>query len=121
MRTGLPEIILTKILDTPEGPRLNDQRLPVSSAGGVDPRWRRDGREILYLAPDGTIMAVAVTIAGSAVTLGKPTPLFQVPADAGGWGSSWVPAADHSKFVVVEAPHATSQRFRVLTNWRAGR
>ena len=39
-------------------------------------------------------MAVAVTVAGSAVTLGKPTPLFHLPADAGGWGSNWSADAD---------------------------
>src|SRR5262249_21779176 len=30
----------------------------VSSAGGSEPRWRRDGKELFYLAPDGKLMAV---------------------------------------------------------------
>ena len=32
----------------------------VSSGGGVQPQWRADGRELFYLAPDGSIMSVPV-------------------------------------------------------------
>ena len=34
------------------------ERHQISSRGGIGPRWRRDGRELVYLAPDGTIMSV---------------------------------------------------------------
>jgi hypothetical protein len=30
------------------------------NAGGAQPRWRRAGRELLYLAPDHKLMAVEV-------------------------------------------------------------
>jgi Tol biopolymer transport system component len=33
----------------------------VSRGGGAAPRWRGDGRELFYLAPDGKMMAVEVT------------------------------------------------------------
>ena len=32
----------------------------VSSGGGVQPQWRADGRELFYLAPDGSMMSVRV-------------------------------------------------------------
>lgn len=35
--------------------------------------------------PDATLMAVGVMLEGEAVKLGKPTPVFKLPADAGGW------------------------------------
>jgi eukaryotic-like serine/threonine-protein kinase len=35
-----------------------DQKRQISTAGGVQPRWRRDDRELYYLAPDGAMMAV---------------------------------------------------------------
>ena len=117
-RAGRSELVLARLLDDGGRMRLTDQRIPISSAGGVDPSWRRDGREILYLAPDGTVMAVAVTMAGDAISLGKPTPLFRVLADAGGAGSSWAANADHSRFVAVDSVHGNSQTFRVLTDWR---
>jgi len=32
----------------------------VSSDGGSQPRWRRDGKELFYMTPDGALMAVTV-------------------------------------------------------------
>ena len=60
-------------------------------------------------------MAVAVTRIGDGLTLGKPTPLFRLPADAGGLASALSANADHSKFVVADAPNAEGQTFRVMT------
>jgi Tol biopolymer transport system component len=120
-RSGRSEVVLGRAMGEGQKLRVSEQRLSVSSAGGTDPEWRRDGREIVYLGPDATLMAVSVITTGGEVALGKPSPLFKVPADAGGFGSSWAPAADHSKFVVVEAPQAAKQRFRLLTNWSAGK
>ena len=114
--TGRYEVVLARLLKDKTTYRLG-QRVAVSAAGGIDPAWRHDGREMIYQAPDTTLMAVSVTIDGEAVTLGKPTPLFKLPADAGGWGSNWAASGDFSRFVVVEAPHATHQRFRLLTDW----
>ena len=44
------------VRDFPTGNR----KWQVSSRGGWLPHWRRDGRELFYLAPDGTLMATAV-------------------------------------------------------------
>jgi Tol biopolymer transport system component len=51
----------------------------VSSAGGIQVRWRRDGRELYYVAPDGLLMAVSVAVSadGKSVNLGVPVSLFQ--------------------------------------------
>ena len=51
----------------------------VSSSGGTQPRWRRDGRELYYLAPDGRLVAVPIIVSpdGKTLKLGVPTPLFQ--------------------------------------------
>jgi hypothetical protein len=32
----------------------------ISSGGGFEPRWRRDGKELYYLHPDGKMMAVDI-------------------------------------------------------------
>ena len=47
----------------------------VSRGGGEEPRWRRDGKELFYLAPGGTLMAVEVKI-GIGFEAGSPTALF---------------------------------------------
>ncbi len=49
----------------------------VSRGGGTEPRWRADGKEIFYIAPNGMLMAVSVNSAGAFVT-GTPAPLFQI-------------------------------------------
>jgi Tol biopolymer transport system component len=51
-------------------------RTPVSTGGGVAPRWRADGKEIYFIAPDGSMMAAAVTMAGAAFDVAAPVRLF---------------------------------------------
>jgi serine/threonine protein kinase len=48
----------------------------VSSAGGEQPKWRSDGKELFYLAADGKIMAAPVTT-GANFDAGTPVALFQ--------------------------------------------
>jgi len=48
----------------------------VSSAGGQEPRWRQDGKELFYLSAEGKMMAVAVT-PGAGFKAGSPVALFQ--------------------------------------------
>jgi serine/threonine-protein kinase len=50
----------------------------VSTAGGEFPRWQRDGRELFYRAPNGSIMGVRVTL-GSAMSLSAPRPVVASP------------------------------------------
>ncbi len=47
----------------------------IPTNGGSEPHWRRDGRELYYLAPDGKLMAVEVKT-GSAFQAGVPRALF---------------------------------------------
>ncbi len=56
--SGLSEIY---VISFP--PTLNGGRWMVSRGGGVQPRWRRDGRELFYISPDWTMMAVPVSTA----------------------------------------------------------
>jgi Tol biopolymer transport system component len=49
----------------------------VSAAGGNQPRWRKDGREIYYVAPDGKMMAAGVEFSEDNAKVGAPVALFQ--------------------------------------------
>jgi Tol biopolymer transport system component len=53
-------------------------RTRVSTNGGAQVRWRRDGKELFYIALDDRLMAVPVQLASSAPTFeaGSPVPLF---------------------------------------------
>jgi Tol biopolymer transport system component len=57
-------------------PAVNEGKWQVSTNGGLEARWRRDGRELFYLGLDGTIMAVEVA-PGEAFDAGPPTALFK--------------------------------------------
>jgi eukaryotic-like serine/threonine-protein kinase len=90
----------------------------ISRGGGTAPRWRRDGRELFYLAADGKMMAVAVKASASAeLTTGTPTPLFQTPP-ATIVGDV---AADGTRFLLVTpVGQSASTPFTVLLNWTNG-
>ena len=47
----------------------------VSSSGGSNPRWQRDGKELFYLTPDRTLAAVEVK-PGSTLEMGAARTLF---------------------------------------------
>jgi Tol biopolymer transport system component len=53
------------------------QKWPISTEGGRDPVWSRDGRELYYYSLDGKIMTVAVK-AGPQIQFGVPKALFKV-------------------------------------------
>jgi hypothetical protein len=63
-----------------------DDRQQVSTTGGGDPRWRRDGRELFYVADDRRLMAVRVE-PGKAFEHGDAVPLFDT-----GMPPSWYEA-----------------------------
>jgi Tol biopolymer transport system component len=58
----------------------------VSAAGGMQPRWRRDGRELFYVAPDTRLMAVTLHPApdGDLLQAGTPVALFPTRLVSGG-------------------------------------
>ncbi|MFN8587105.1 MAG: protein kinase [Candidatus Eisenbacteria bacterium] len=70
MSGNLPQVF---VMDYP-GLR---SRWQASQAGGVAPRWSRDGRELLYLDLDEQLLSVGVTASGGSLTFGAPTVLFR--------------------------------------------
>jgi Tol biopolymer transport system component len=51
----------------------------ISTEGGQQPRWRRDGKELFFLSPGKKLMAVSIR-AGANLEFGEPTVLFQTRA-----------------------------------------
>src|SRR5439155_26008180 len=70
-------------------------RFRVSSGGGRMPRWRRDGKELYYMAPGNEVMAVPIA-AGSRPQPGAAIALFHVE----GVVRDYDAAADGLRFVV---------------------
>jgi len=101
-------------------PDPNGGKWQISAEGGVEPKWRRDGRELYYLGLDGKMMAV--TIATSpAFTAGRPSVLFQTPLTVNRASPSrdrrYDVAADGRFLMVIPSVEATAIPFSVLVNW----
>ena len=52
------------------------RKIQISDSGGSQPRWRRDGRELFYIAPDAKLMSAAVR-SGAAFSVDVPKALFE--------------------------------------------
>ena len=95
----------------------------ISTGLGFQPRWRRDGKEILYLSPAGKMMSVDVSTAGGSFQAGVPKPLFDVPIFGGASlqtpTARWDMTADGQKFLVNTASTQIGPTpITVLTNWQ---
>ena len=94
-------------------------KLQVTTAGGGQPRWRGDGRELFYREPSGRFMAVPVTVRGASLEAGTPQPLFELRANATP-GTHYDVTADGQRFVVsvpVQAEGASP--LTLVLNWPA--
>ena len=91
----------------------------VSTAGGDEPYWRHDGKELFYVEGK-RLMAVDVAADGPRFQVGTPKPLFDVRLQTIGLRSRYQVAANGQKFLVVVPLEATYQPITVVTNWTAG-
>ena len=88
--------------------------------GGEEPRWRRDGKELFYLAPDGRLVAADVKT-GTGFEAGLPTVLFQTrprqPLSAMDFFTYDV-TADGQKFLVnSKVDTSVAAPLSVVLNW----
>ena len=98
----------------------------LSSNGGVTPRWRRDGRELFYLALNRVIMSVDVNASASAFDHGSARPLFEAPVDASNSVATnrYDVSADGQRFLVNASienadSSAGSSSITLVVNWLA--
>jgi hypothetical protein len=99
------------------------ERRQVSAAGGVQPTWRADGRELYYLGLDGGLYAVDIGPATGTLSAGTPRLLFRSTLPAiSAVVEQYRPASDGRRFLFC-LPLALVQRepLRVLLNWPAKR
>jgi hypothetical protein len=101
-----------------DSPKLLGERRRVSHKGGNFPRWRRDGKELFFLSPDGQIVAAAVK-PGHEPEFGPPTALFRLPANRSSLGSGYEVSHDGQKFLAAIRKGASTP-LQVVVNWQAG-
>jgi Tol biopolymer transport system component len=103
-------------------PAFTDRR-QVSADGGVQPRWRNDGRELLYLSPDRKLMSVDIQ-PGPPFQAGTPKVLFQTRITRDPSFDSadlYNPSSDGKKFLLQEPldslTNAPTTPITVVLNW----
>jgi eukaryotic-like serine/threonine-protein kinase len=99
-------------------PDVTSRRLQVSTEGGLEPRWTRNGREIVFLGLGGVSAAAFDPAAGQ---LGSTTPLFahnRVPSVANEQVWSYDVTPDGQRFIMaVRPPGSEARELVVVTNW----
>ena len=113
--SGKWEIYVTALLESGTNWR-------ISSAGETEPRWRRDGKELFYIAPNGWLMAVRVK-EGSTFEADAATPLFLTrlrqhisTTDL----FSYDVSSDGQRFLMnTDVGETTAQPLTIVLNWAA--
>ena len=115
--TGRPEVYVQGFADG--GPA--GGKFQISTNGGVQPRWRRDGKELFYISSDTRLMAVDVSI-GPQFEHSNPKPLFQTRMFGGAvpTGIRYSPAPDGQRFLInSQAAEEGAVPLTVVLNWTA--
>jgi Tol biopolymer transport system component len=100
------------------GPSLGEGKWQVSRDGAATPVWRNDGKELVFMGANGSVMAVDVNGSGTAFQLGTPKELFAVLGY-----TAWDAAADGKRFLMTVAPRPAQQNSQtpitVVLHWQA--
>jgi serine/threonine protein kinase/Tol biopolymer transport system component len=91
----------------------------ISVDGGGDAQWRGDSRELYYLRPDHTLMAVPIHAAPHFASA-KAEPLFSThTTDLVGVRNHYVPSRDGQRFLFASAPgNSGASQITIVVNWQ---
>lgn len=109
--SGSDEVYIAPVSD----PR---RAVRVSTRGGSEPVWRRDGSDIFFRSENG-LLAAAVH-AAPVLTVESPRRLFDWTFEAGGAGRPGYDVSTDVRFLVVRPPDTSrlGRELRVVLNWR---
>ena len=92
----------------------------VSTAGGIHPVWRPDGKELYYLNPAGAMMAAPIKVNGSTLEPGAQIVLFPTRIFGGGvdaqQGRQYDVAPD-GRFLINTVLDSAAEPITLLMNW----
>jgi serine/threonine protein kinase/Tol biopolymer transport system component len=113
--SGRPEIYVQPFLRP-------GQKVRISTEGGIQARWRGDGKELFYLAPDQRLMAVPIQLDAqrNVVDVGTPVALFMttlagIPQDDS--GRQYMVSRDGQRFL-MDTRREVTVPITVVLNWK---
>jgi Tol biopolymer transport system component len=92
----------------------------VSTAGGSQPLWRRDGKELFYVAADDRLIAVPI-IGTTTFEIGVSRPLFvtRIPPVVAPWRTNYAVSSDGQRFLINSVvPEAVPGAITIAVNWQ---
>ena len=100
-------------------------KFQISTNGGAQPRWNKNGKEIFYVSLDSKMMAAPVKLSpdGQSLETGTPVALFPVRI-AGGpvpgpYKQQYAVSPDGQQFLVnLAADEGTTSPITIIYNWR---
>jgi Tol biopolymer transport system component len=108
-----PPDVFVRTLPNEAGGSAAAGKWQISFAGGTEPKWRADGKEIFYLSTEGALMAVPVESGEDFFRPGTPRELFQSRE-----ASSFDVTADGQRFLVNQRVSDSSDTpVTVILNW----
>ena len=96
------------------------QQWQISSEGGSQPRWRADGKELFFLAPDGNVMSAAIEVA-PVFRPATPKALFKLPKTPDRDTPIFEDVTPDGQRMLLNVPvtERSSVGFDVILNWTA--
>ena len=93
----------------------------ISAAGGTLPRWKRNGRELFYVAPNRMLTSTVVDGGGSVFKVGAMQPLFEIRPRSSRLDSyPYDVTADGQRFIVNTFIDEVIPPITLMINWPAG-
>ncbi len=117
--SGTPEVYVRSF--TSDG-KVGADKKRISTDGGGQPTWRRDGQELFFLAADGQMMSVSVKTAGAEIELSAPKNLFKTRTITfSRFSGLYDASADGKRFLIgTLIGESNMEPPTVITNWEAG-
>jgi Tol biopolymer transport system component len=97
------------------------RRWTVSTNGGTQPRWHPNGKELFFVAPDGELMAVPITIrnqAPSSIEIGTPVALFRTRIVTSSSAIAEYAVARDGRFLISQPAESAPTPITLLLNWK---
>ncbi len=99
-------------------PNVDSAKFAISTGGGAEPLWRRDGGELFYRNIRGEVYATMIG-KGPAFTHSAPTLLFALPEMAmQQYYRTYDVHPDGRRFVMLKTGGGAATRLGIILNWR---
>jgi hypothetical protein len=98
-------------------------KVQVSASGGAQVRWRRDGKELFYIALDNRLMAVPIQLASNAQTIGTGAASSLFVTRVGGavsfpFKQQYDVSPDGQRFLMNTVTDEAAAPITVILNWK---